>query len=114
MIGRKRDLSEHQKGIIDTLINKGFSQVYVAAKLKVNKSTISRFVKGKRCSKKNSGSKKMTFSIQDRILKHLCLAKHKASSVELAREWRSWLPYMQIPAPSLNGSILLESSPDAW
>ena len=86
-MGRKRDLSEYQKGAIDSLISEGFSQSYVAAKLNVNKSTISRFVNGKRSSKKNSGRKKMTSSRQDRTLKRLCLSNRKFSSTELAREW---------------------------
>ena len=80
-------MNDHQKGSIEALISEGFSQAYVAAKLKINKSTVSRFVNGKRSSKNNSGRKKMSSIRQDRVLKRLCLANRQLSSVELAREW---------------------------
>ena len=72
-MGRKRDLNEYQKGSINALFNEGFNQAYVAAKLKISKFTVSRFVNGKRSSKKNSGRKKMSSTRQDRIPKRLCL-----------------------------------------
>lgn len=114
-MGRKRDLTDYQKGSIDALINEGFSQAYVAAKLRINKSTVSRFVNGKGSSKKNSGRKKMTNGRQDRTLKRLCLANRKLSSIELAREWEdSILAYTQNPAPSVNVFVHLDSYLDAW
>lgn len=87
-MGRRRDLSEAEKGAINTLIDEGFSQSYIAGKMKINKSTVSRFVNKIRSTKKNSGRKKKSSVKEDRILRRLCLSHRHMSSKALSREWQ--------------------------
>jgi len=86
-MGRKKDISESQKGAIQVLRDEGFSQKYIAEKIGLNQSTVSRFLKNKESVRKNCGRKRKSTKRDDKRLKRLCLSNRCYSSKELCREW---------------------------
>src|SRR6478609_3854755 len=88
-MGRKRDISEFQKGQINILISEGHSQRQVASRLNISKWAVQNAVKlCTQSGRKNCGRKRKTTPREDRLLKAAVVRSPHASSARIAHEAR--------------------------
>jgi transposase len=88
-MGKKRDITDFEKGQVIALVAEGYSQRAIACRLQISRGAVQSAVRlGGSSRRKNSGRKRKTTEREDRLLKAAVVRSPHASSARIAHDAR--------------------------